>query len=268
MPELSRGDDYAHVRNQLGVYVLGAIGPGERAQIEEHLAACPWCREELAGLAGLPGLLRRVPADVALHAWMDEDAGPPPGPPLDTLLRRVSAVRFRRRLMTVAAALLIAVAAAAGVQAFHALPASTTAATPPRWTGSVTGTSLATGASATVRYAAEPWGTELEVQISGVPAGTRCELTVTNARGQDVTAGGWIIVAGSRHAWHPASVPWPTTSLRSFAVTAGGQLLVTVPARQSIHRADHEGEPTVPAVPEVREAARWISRRGVASIEV
>jgi anti-sigma factor RsiW len=122
MPELSR-DDCAHVRNQLGVYLLGAIGPGERAQIEEHLAACPWCRGELAGLAGLPGLLRRVPPDVALHAWIDDATGSPPGPPLDKLITQVSAIRFRRRLIAVAAALVIALAAAAGVQAFHSLPA-------------------------------------------------------------------------------------------------------------------------------------------------
>jgi hypothetical protein len=231
MPELSGGDDCAHVRTQLGVYLLGAIGPGERAQIEEHLAACAWCREELAGLAGLPGLLRRVPPGVALHAGMDDATGPPPGPPLDKLIAQILAIRFRRRLIAVAAALVIAGAAAAGVQAFHALPASTTAATAPRWTGTATAASPATGVSATVRYAAEPWGAELEVQITGIPVGTHCELTITNARGQEITAGGWIIVAGSRYAWHPASVPWPTSSLRGFVVTAGSQTLVTVPAR-------------------------------------
>jgi len=122
MPELSRGDDCAHVRNQLGVYVLGAIGPGERAQIAEHLAACPWCRGELAGLAGLPGLLRRVPPDVALHAWADDATGPPPGPPLDKLIARVTAARFRRRLIAVAAAVVIAVAVAAGVAAVGRRP--------------------------------------------------------------------------------------------------------------------------------------------------
>jgi hypothetical protein len=232
MPELSR-DDCVHVRTQLGVYLLGAIGPGERAQIEEHLAACSWCREELAGLAGLPGLLRRVSPDVALYASMDDATGSPPGPPLDKLIAQVMAHRFRRRLIAVAAALAIAVAAAAGVQAFRVLPSTTTAATTPRWTGTASGASAATGDSATVRYAAEPWGTELEVQITGIHAGTHCELTVTNAKGQKITAGGWIVTTGSRYAWHPASVPWPTSRLRGFVVTAGSQTLVTVPARQA-----------------------------------
>jgi len=49
------------IRHALGVYVLGAIEPGDRAQVDEHLATCADCREELASLAGLPALLRRVP---------------------------------------------------------------------------------------------------------------------------------------------------------------------------------------------------------------
>src|SRR6266566_313369 len=49
------------IKQALGVYVLGAIDPAERAQVEEHLATCADCREELASLAGLPALLRKVP---------------------------------------------------------------------------------------------------------------------------------------------------------------------------------------------------------------
>ena len=48
------------IRQALGVYVLGAIDPAERAQVDEHLATCPDCREELASLAGLPAMLRKV----------------------------------------------------------------------------------------------------------------------------------------------------------------------------------------------------------------
>ena len=39
------------IRNSLGVYVLGAIDPAERAQVDEHLPTCADCREELASLA-------------------------------------------------------------------------------------------------------------------------------------------------------------------------------------------------------------------------
>ena len=49
------------VRQALGVYVLGAIDPAERSIVDAHLPHCLDCREELAGLAGLPALLGRVP---------------------------------------------------------------------------------------------------------------------------------------------------------------------------------------------------------------
>ena len=93
-----------------------------------------------------------------------------------------------------------------------------------------TGGSPATGAWAAVRYAAQPWGAELEVRVTGIPVGTRCQLRVTNPQDQDIAAGGWTITAGSQHTWYPASVPWPTASLRGFDITAGGQTLVTVRA--------------------------------------
>ncbi len=50
----------------LGVYVLGAIDPAERALVDAHLATCRDCRDELAGLAGLPALLARVSTEEAI----------------------------------------------------------------------------------------------------------------------------------------------------------------------------------------------------------
>ncbi|MEV4252687.1 zf-HC2 domain-containing protein, partial [Spirillospora sp. NPDC049652] len=52
--------DCGEVRTALGVYVLGAIDPPERARVDGHLTSCPACRDELAALAGLPALLGRV----------------------------------------------------------------------------------------------------------------------------------------------------------------------------------------------------------------
>jgi anti-sigma factor RsiW len=226
MPEINSADGCAQARSELGVYVLGAIGPAERVKVDQHLATCPRCREELAGLAGLPGLLRRVPPDVAMQAWADDTSGSRPGPPLDRLISRVSRIRLRRRLTAAAAALVIGLAGATGLQVLHAHLASTA----PRWIDTNTGDTAATGAWAAVRYAAQPWGAELEVRVTGIPVGTRCQLLVTNAQDQEIAAGGWTITAGSQHTWYSASVPWPTASLRGFDITAGGQTLVTVPA--------------------------------------
>ncbi|MDR7279687.1 anti-sigma factor family protein [Catenuloplanes atrovinosus] len=55
--------DYAY---DDGAYVLGALSPGERAAYERHLSTCSFCREAVAEIAVLPGLLGRLdPADFA-----------------------------------------------------------------------------------------------------------------------------------------------------------------------------------------------------------
>jgi hypothetical protein len=222
----------AQTRKDLGVYVLGAIGAAERAQGEQHLATCLRCREELAGLAGLPGLLRRIPKDMATQASIDDTSDPLPGPPLDALIHRVTRIRIRRRLTAAAAAaaaVAVALGASLGLQALHRHATSAPAAVP-RWTRTVTADNPATGAWAAVRYANQPWGTEVEVQITGIPAGTRCRLWVINQKGQGIAAGGWTITASRQHPWYPASLPWPAAGLRQFDVSAGGQTLVIAAA--------------------------------------
>jgi anti-sigma factor RsiW len=47
----------------LGVYLVGAIDPTERAEVEAHLADCPRCRAELADLAMLPTVLDKLSID-------------------------------------------------------------------------------------------------------------------------------------------------------------------------------------------------------------
>jgi hypothetical protein len=48
-----------------GAYVLGSLSPAERAAYEKHLATCSFCREAVADIAVLPGLLGRLdPADL------------------------------------------------------------------------------------------------------------------------------------------------------------------------------------------------------------
>jgi hypothetical protein len=219
----------AQARQELGVYLLGAIEPAQRALVDRHLAACPPCRAELAGLAGLPSLLRRVPVGEALRLAPDAAAALVPSPSLTALARRVSGIR-RRWCLTAAAAALAGFAAAAGLHALNPAAAWTPAAAAPQWAVTADGTNRGTGAWAAVRYTSLPWGTELEVQVTGVAAGTRCQLLVTGPRGQDVTAGGWTITAGQA-AWYPASVPFQAASVRGFVVSAGGKILVTVRAR-------------------------------------
>ena len=106
------------IRQALGVYVLGAIDPAERAQVDEHLATCPDCREELASLAGLPAMLRKVPiveAERLAAAEQDPElAGVPSAEMLTSLIARTTNVRRIHRWRSVAAAAAVAIVALGG----------------------------------------------------------------------------------------------------------------------------------------------------------
>ena len=93
------------------------------------------------------------------------------------------------------------------------------------------GLNAATGARAAVRYAPQPWGTELAASVSGIPPGTRCQIWATTVGGRQAAGGSWTVTRGDPHAWCPASVPFPAGSLAGFDITAGDTVLVAVPLR-------------------------------------
>lgn len=76
-----------------GAYVLGALAPAERAAYERHLAGCPACREAVAEIAVLPGLLGRLDA-----AGLERVAAPPtPESQVPVLLTAARRARLRER---------------------------------------------------------------------------------------------------------------------------------------------------------------------------
>lgn len=99
-----------------GAYVLGALAPDERLEFERHLATCPPCSAAVRDLAGLPGLLAQVSAEVVEHA-----PEPEPVPPtlLPTLVAEVRRQQVRRRwtagLVAAAAVVVLGVGTAAVV---------------------------------------------------------------------------------------------------------------------------------------------------------
>ncbi len=221
----------AQIRPELGVYVLGAIAPADRAAVSRHLASCPRCREEVTGLAGLPALLRKVPAADAMQLPGERppDHCGPPEALVAGLAGPAGAIRRRRRRGRAAAAAVLAAVAAVG----WALQVSQPAAPPHRaavssWAPSAGGHDAATGVSAAVRYTPQPWGTELEASVSGIRPGTPCQIWATTASGQQAAAGGWTVARSDPHAWYPASVPFPAASLAGFHITAHGNVLVTI----------------------------------------
>jgi hypothetical protein len=232
-------------RVSLGVYVLGAIDPAERAQVEGHLATCRDCRDELAGLAALPALLARMTGEEAI-ALAAGDGPPPAGRPggpeappelLASVIDLTAARRRRRRWrdasLGVAAALIVAAGVFGGLR-LGASPASPAAAAvnyPGQPNGPWrTAMTSASGMSASVLYRSMGWGTQLAVKVSGIPVGTSCQLWVIGPGGRRTLAGGWVTDDHEGAVWYPGSAGLPTSGVRGFQVTVGGTQTLSLTA--------------------------------------
>jgi Putative zinc-finger len=227
--------DCRDIRHALGVYVLGAIDPADRAMVDSHLSSCPECREELAGLAGLPALLRRIPVGEAQQLADepdDEMAGRemPSDRVLDSLLARTRRARQARRWRGLAAAAaVVLVAGAAGAASWSALNPPAAPVATAHW-DTASAANSTTHVSAKIRYTARSWGIAVDSQVHGLPEGVRCSLVVTDAAGQKVVAGSWKTSYDEGTTWYPGASSVMMDSVRSFQITSGGRVLVSVPA--------------------------------------
>jgi anti-sigma factor ChrR (cupin superfamily) len=80
---------------EAGAYVLGSLAPAERTTFERHLAVCPVCREAVAEIAVLPGLLGRLDAGAASQIVGGEDGLDAPESRLPKLIE--AAAKSRRK---------------------------------------------------------------------------------------------------------------------------------------------------------------------------
>jgi anti-sigma factor RsiW len=198
----------------LGVYVLGALDPAERAEVDAHLADCALCRAELAELAGLPGLLEQVSL---------EDLTPDPAPPTDDLFERVAAQaraenvtdlasRRRRyqRLTAVAAAIVLVVGGVFGGVALFGHHDKGYQ-----------------GVHMSVSLAAQRTGTSYTVSVSGLPTDEHCKLIAYAEDGTRDVAGRWdATYAGQAKETGSTSIPRSSLDKLVLLGTDGEQLAV------------------------------------------
>jgi hypothetical protein len=244
-PRAPRAMDCAEARLSLGVYVLGAIDPAERALVDGHLTSCRDCRDELAGLAGLPALLARVSMEEAIAlavtdgpAVMLDETPEPPRELLATVLDLASARRRRRRWQQAALGLAAALVIAAGVFGGLRIGAG------PGQSSNVSSGTLYVGVpnsgwetahgqagnmTATVKYRSMGWGTQLDSEVTGIPVGTSCQLYVTDSTGHRVLVGGWVTDNVEGTVWYPGSAAVSSKNVTGFQITVAGGQAIDIP---------------------------------------
>jgi hypothetical protein len=181
-------------------YVLGALPASERVEFEAHLAECQDCRETVAGLAGIPGLLSRVsPEDLA-------DPAPVPDTLVPRLLRAVRRSALRRRIVVgalSAAAVLVAIAGTALV---------VNRSSDGGGSGTLTAMTAVVDSpvTASASLVTRPWGTEItmECQYADSSEWSRpYDLVAVNDQGEERTIATWVVGPG-HEATVSGSVPW------------------------------------------------------------
>ena len=195
-----------HDSEELTAYVLGVLGEQEVRAVDEHIASCDQCRDELAELREMEQALGEVPPE----AFID---GPPEGG--DLLLQRTlrqaraeRAGRERRRYAAIGAV----AAAAAGVLLYGgvligqnddsqappvALPTASVSTAP---AGIKVGSAVDPVTKAGMTVKVTPVGqtadwVRVNASVTGIPAGQRCHLVVVAKDGTKEIAGSWIVGA-------------------------------------------------------------------------
>lgn len=169
-----------HWRGLMAMETIGQVDERDRVALDAHVEGCRACRSERAELAALRPLL--VLADPR-RAEADEL---PPGLD-DAVLTRLHAEarrdvrhrRFRTAVLSAAAVVAAAAGVLAGTQPWSA-PA-----------GSTVAMSGASGARGTVTLVPEPWGTRLELEASGQPAGEVLTVSMRSRSGSWWDAGSY-----------------------------------------------------------------------------
>lgn len=179
-------DADGHVHTELGAYVLGALEPDERRAVEDHVAHCPTCRDELASLSALPPLLDRLTVEEASSDVARVSAE------LAAHGRRAAATeharlrRYLRRWQAAAvAAVLLAVVAVVGAWEPWEEP-------PDRLVAQLVPVADDAGAvEGTIAAYAWEWGSTIEIEVEDLPPRTAYLVWAVAEDGERERAGTW-----------------------------------------------------------------------------
>ncbi len=213
-------------------YVLGSLSAAERREFEDHMVACPGCREAVADLSGVPALLSRLDrGEVAAMKGLGAECGAAPELSPELLPSLLSMVRWRRRrsrtaAWLAAAAVLLGIGVFVGVQEYSSAPTHQVAASAQPM--AQVGTTLLTS---TVQVSSQHWGTSINLNCVCLAPLTAhhdtLAMVVVGRDGSQTRLATWVAEPG--HTATPAgSISTPVDQIAAVQVVAAdsGQVLL------------------------------------------
>ncbi len=171
-----------------GAYALGALEADDRRAFERHLAECPICAHDVRSFAPIPGLLAQID-----RSELDDVAGPNIASDIASRVRlEERQLRTSRKRWRVAA--LGSAAAALLVLAGFLFVGNGTAPTEPGGAAvpiSATAVTTSQAESAAVFTSARGWGTEIHLDLVGLPARQQYQLWAVDRSGTWSAAATW-----------------------------------------------------------------------------
>lgn len=198
-------DAHRTMREALGAWVLGSLDGGERQAVEAHVATCEACREEVAALSALPGLLGRV----TVEEVEDSRLVPSPDLPMRLVARaaeseqalRVRLTRWRLAAGVAAATALVAMAGLLVVE-----PAATGGVSEAdRLVAPAAAVAEDAATSGQVAALAWEWGTTVELDVADLPVREAYSMWAVADTGEREQAGAWGLTESRRARVYGAS---------------------------------------------------------------
>ena len=195
-------DEHAQLSHWVAAYALGALDAADRRAFERHRASCSICNSELASLAPISALISPIDPDE-----LERTAHWPLLPSIEAAANRQyqNLERSRRGWRAGAAVAALGLAALS----FGLLKAQTHDQARPIVAAQVLESRIET---ASVTTGERVWGTEVSLQLAGLPPRTSYQLWAIHGGGQ------WTSVA----TWGPT--PSGATRLTGATSIATGQL--------------------------------------------
>jgi anti-sigma-K factor RskA len=171
-----------------GAYAFGALEPDDRRAFERHLAECSICAHNVRSFAPIPGLLAQID-----RSELDHVAGPSTATSIASRVRREEQQLRTSRKRWRIAAVCSAAAALLILGGFLITRPDSTSTDPgsPEAPIAATTVTMSQAESAAVFTSARGWGTEIHVDLAGLPPRQQYQLWVVDRTGTWSSAGTW-----------------------------------------------------------------------------